>query len=94
MLITPGGRQSTGLPNEGPQNVLMKVQRGITKKVKVHQEHNPKKTLSLGTEQADVLAADKGLRKQVTVPSFCTSKKHYPTALEQSCSENFMRPSF
>lgn len=90
----PGGRQSTGLPNEEPQNTLTKGQRGITKKVKVHKEHNPKKTFSLGTGQADAPAADKGLGKQATVPSFCTGKKYYPTVLQQSRSENFMRPSF
>lgn len=41
----------------------------------------------LGTEQADVLAADKGLRKQATVP---TSEQYSPAVLEQSCLENFM----
>lgn len=64
--------------------------RGITKKAKVHQEHNPKKTFVLGTGQADVLTAEKGLQNQVTVPSFHTSKQYSPTVLKQSCLENFM----
>lgn len=59
MLTMSGGRRSTGLPNEGPQNTPMKGQRGITKKVKVHREHNPKKTCLLGTGQANVLAAQR-----------------------------------
>lgn len=94
MLIMPGGRLSTVLPNQGAQNTLTKGQWGITKKVKVHKEHNPKKTFLLGTGQADVLAVDQGLRKQVIVPSFCTGKMYYPTVLNQSCLENFMRSSF
>lgn len=68
ILTTAAARHSTGISKEGPQNVPMKGQRGMTKEVKLQEEHNPKKTFSLETGQADVLAADKGLRKQVTVP--------------------------
>lgn len=82
-----GGRQRTGPPNEGPQHVPTRGQRGTTHKVKVHTELSPKTTFSLGTGQAGVLAADKALGKQTTVPSFCSSKKYYPTGLEPSCSE-------
>lgn len=55
MLIMPGGRQSTAFLTKGPKTP-QQGQRGITTKVKVHREHNPKKTCLL-RGQANVLAA-------------------------------------
>lgn len=84
------GRQSPGLSNERPQNTPRKGQRGITKNLKVHKEHNPKQTCLLGTL---------GQAAQRTQKASCSFlilywQKVLPYCTDTGLLGNFISPSF
>lgn len=74
---------------KGPKTP-QKGQRGITKKVKVHREHNPKKTCLLHGH-ADVLAAQRTGKSKLQFPHSTLAKKCYPSAVTK---ENVTHPSY